>query len=75
MATPYEPVDLNKSAITATETKDTLEERNINTTVRYLWYGSALLCIIFASLVFFIASRYCVYHPISFIQVLLLGNG
>ena len=52
MATTYEPVDLNKVPMATTETKDHLEERNVNTTIRYLWYGSALLCIILASLGF-----------------------
>ena len=56
MATAYEPIDLNK--VPAAEVKEQVEEKPINTTVRYLWYGSALLAIIIASLGFWIASRY-----------------
>lgn len=54
--TAYEPVELNKNA--ATSVKEQSEEKNINTTLRYLWYGSALLALIVASLGFWIASRY-----------------
>lgn len=56
MATAYEPIDLNKAGTTTV--KEQNEEKPINTTVRYLCYGSALLAIVVASLGFWIASRY-----------------
>jgi hypothetical protein len=43
--------------MTATETKDKLEERNINTTIRYAWYFSGLLAIIFACLGFWVVRK------------------
>jgi hypothetical protein len=49
-ATTYEPVDLNQASLG--EVRDNYEEKNINTTVRYAWYGSGLLALIIASLGF-----------------------
>ena len=49
-ATTYEPVDLNQASLG--EVRDNYEEKSINTTIRYAWYGSGLLALIIASLGF-----------------------
>ena len=56
MSTSYEhiPIDQRQDA----QTKDEFEQKNINTTVRYAWYGTALIALIVASFGFWIASRY-----------------